>query len=125
MQSTRLAGRGPEFGPGHMKRLIAIVAVLALLCVGIWLYRGRSSPDARTAKPYAKEFARQLQSDARFPNVQVRVLEFGSKGPVYIQGSVRSEADAAELRRTFDALGCPVGVSWQVVVDTNMDGGVR
>ena len=108
-----------------MSRLFTIVAVLALLVLGVWLYRGRISPQARTARPYAQQFAQHLQTDARFTNVQVRVWEIGSKGPVYVHGRVRSDTDAAELRRTFDALGCPVGVSWDVVVDTNLTGGMR
>lgn len=109
-----------------MRRLFTIAALLLLVGANIWLYRWFSvSPDARTARPYAQKFARELQSDARFTDVQVRVLELGSKGPVYIQGRVRSDVDAAKLRRRFDALGCPVGVSWQVAVVTNQTGDTR
>lgn len=108
-----------------MTRLFTIAAVLALLVLGVWLYRGRISPQARIARPYAQQFAKYLRSDARFTNVQVRVWELGSKGPVYVHGRVRSDEDAAELRRTFDALRCPGGVSWNVIVDTNLIGGVR
>jgi hypothetical protein len=108
-----------------MARLFTIATVLALLVLGICLYRGRISPQARTARPYAQQFAQHLRSDARFTNVQVRVWEVGSKGPVYVHGRVCSDADAAELRRTFDTLGCPVGVSWDVVVDTNLIRGIR
>lgn len=67
-------------------------------------------------------FAKLLQTDGRFTNVQVFVFELGSKGPLYVSGRVRSDADDAELRRSFDALGCPVGVSWQVRMDTNLSG---
>jgi hypothetical protein len=82
----------------------------------------QSTPEARTALPYAKRFAEQLQQDSRFSNVEVGVWELGSKGPVYVRGRVRTDSDAAELRRSFAALGCPVGVSWSVVVDTNLSG---
>src|SRR5438132_1291324 len=108
-----------------MTRLLTVLVVLALLGLGVWLYRGRTSPDARIARPYAQQFARQLRSDNRFAKVDVGVWEIGSKGPLYVRGRVRSDSDAADLRRRFDALGCPVGVSWQVVVDTNLSGGVR
>jgi hypothetical protein len=83
----------------------------------------RSSSDAAEARPYAKRFGQQLRQDGRFSNVEVGVWELGSKGPIYVRGRVRSNSDAAELRRRFDALGCPVGISWQVVVDTNLNGG--
>ena|SRR5438552_13893135 len=109
----------------HMTRLLTIVAILALLGVGIWSYRGRSSADARTAKPYAQQFAQELQKDGRFAKVEVGVLELGSKGPLYVRGTVSSHLDATELRRRFDALSCPVGVSWQIVVNTNQTGDVR
>src|SRR6478736_5583763 len=100
----------------HMMRPLTIVAVLALLGVGIWLYRGHSSTEVRTAKPYAQQFMQELQKDARFGKVEVGVWELGSKGPLYVRGAVSSDTDATELRRKFDALGCPVGVSWQVAV---------
>ena len=102
-----------------MTRLLIILAVLVLLGAGICFYRGRSSADARTAKPYAQQFAQELRKDARFMKVEVGVWELGSKGPLYIRGTVRSDSDAAELRRRFDALGCPIGVSWHVIVVTN------
>jgi hypothetical protein len=109
-----------------MRRLLTIAALLLLVAASMWLYRWFSvSPDARTARPYAQKFARELQSDVRFTDVQVRVLELGSKGPVYIHGCVRSDVEAAELRRRFDALGCPVGVSWQVAVVTNQSGDTK
>ncbi len=80
----------------------------------------RGTPEARAARPYAERFAQQLRQDGRFTNVEVRVWEVGSKGPLYVHGRVRSDSDAAELRRSYDALGCPVRVSWDVVVDTNL-----
>jgi broad specificity phosphatase PhoE len=113
------------FTLGHMTRLLTIVAVLVLLGVGIWIYRSRSSADARTAKPYAQQFTQELHKDARFAKVEVGVWELGSKGPLYVRGAVSSETDAADLRRRFDALGCPVGVSWQVAVITNQIGDTR
>jgi hypothetical protein len=108
-----------------MTRLLTIVAVLAVLGVGIWFYRGRSSADARVAKPYAQQFTEELHKDARFANVVVGVWDLGSKGPLYVRGTVSSEADTEDLRRRFDALGCPVGVSWQVAVITNQIGNTR
>lgn len=106
-----------------MTRPITYSAILAcwLSVYGCTL----SSPDALAAKPYVQRFAHQLQQDNRFSGIEVGVWELGSKGPVYIRGRVRNDSDAAELRRSFDALGCPAGVSWQVVVDTNMSGGTR
>jgi hypothetical protein len=102
-----------------MIRLLPFLA--ALVCCGC----SRSSPDAAVARPYAERFSQQLRQDARFGSVEVGVWELGSKGPLYVRGRVRSDSDAAELRRSFDALGCPVGVSWQPVVDTNLSGGAR
>lgn len=81
--------------------------------------------DARTAKPYAHQFAQELRKDSRFMNVEVGVWELGSKGPVYIRGTVPTDSDVAELRRKFAALGCPVGVSWHVAVVTNQTGDKR
>ena len=81
--------------------------------------------DARTAKPYAQQFTKELEKDARFAKVEVGVWELGSKGPLYVRGAVSSETDAVELRRKFDALDCPVGVSWQVAVVTNQSGDTR
>jgi len=95
---------------GHIRRLLTILAVLALLGVGIWIYRGRISTDARAAKPHAQQFTQELEKDARFQKVEVGVWELGSKGPLYVRGAVSSETDEAELRRKFDALGCPVGL---------------
>jgi len=108
-----------------MTRLFTVLAVIALVSLGVLLYCGRISPEARAARPCAQQLAQILRSDARFTNVEVRVWKLGSKGPLYVHGRVRSDSDAAELRHSFDALGCPVGVSWQVVVDTNLTGGVR
>ena len=85
----------------------------------------RSSADARAAQPYVRQFAEQLRQDGRFRAVEVGVWELGDKGPVYVRGRVRSDSDATELRRSFDALHCPVGVSWQVIVDTNISGDTK
>ena len=95
-------------------------AGLALAGATIWLMHWFDvSPAARTARPYAREFASKIENDARFTNVHVRVLELGSKGPVYVTGTVRNDSDLTDLRRTFDSLHCPVGVSWQIHVVTN------
>jgi hypothetical protein len=111
--------------PDRMKRFLPIVTGLALLGFGIWYYRGRGSADSRRAKPYAQQFAQELRKEARFMRVEVGVWELGSKGPLYVLGTVPSDTDASELRRKFDALGCPVGVSWQVAVVTNQIGNTR
>jgi hypothetical protein len=108
-----------------MKHLLTIVVVLALIGVGIWFYRGRSSTATRTARPYAEQFAQQIAKDNRFAKVEVGVWELGDKGPLYVRGTVLSDSDAADLRRGFDALGCPVGVSWQVTIATNQAGDRR
>ena len=103
-----------------MRPLLFILGALALaaaiICAERWF---TVSPAARTARPYAREFVSRIEKDPRFTNIHIRVLELGSKGPVYVTGTVRCDADAAELRRTFDLLRCPVGVSWQFVVVTN------
>ena len=108
-----------------MKRLLTSVALLTLLGASVWVYQRRGSADARIAKPYARQLAHELQNDARFAKIEVGVWELGSKGPLYVRGAVLSDSDASELRRRFEALRCPVGVSWQVVVNTNQTGGVR
>ena len=109
-----------------MTRALTVFAVLAPLAVGAWwLIWPHPTRAARVARPYAREFALYLQNDTRFTNVQVRIWEYGSKGPLYVHGRVRSDSDAAELRHRYDALGCPVGVSWDVVVDTNLSGSAR
>lgn len=109
-----------------MRRVVTILGLLVLVGVSVWAFRWLSvSPQARTGRPYAEKFALQIQQDVRFTNIQVRVWEVGSKGPLYVHGRVRSDSDAADLRRSFDALGCPVGVDWDVGVDTNLSGGVR
>src|SRR4051794_12002955 len=103
-----------------MSRPTKTLVVIALVSFGVWLYFENTSPKARIARPYARKFGKLLQTDGRFTNVTVFVKGLGSKGPLYVSGRVRSEADEADLRRSFDALGCPVGVSWQVQVDTNL-----
>ena len=110
-----------------MRRVFSIVALLVLVTAGlIWVTLWFSvSPAARTARPYARDFALQLQHDVRFTNIQVGFWESGSKGPIYVRGVVRSDADKTELRRKFDSLHCPVGVSWSIAVDTNRLDGVR
>jgi len=103
-----------------MRRFLFVLAGLALTGATIWLVRWLSvSPGARVARPYAREFVSRIEKDARFTNVHVRVLEYGSKGPVYVTGTVWSDCDANELHRAFDSLHCPVGVSWQLRILTN------
>ena len=109
-----------------MRRVLTVLVLLVLLGLGIRLFGWLSvSRDARIARPYARELALQLQHDARFTNVEVGVWEVGGKGPLYVRGILRSDSDAAELRRRLDFLRCPVGISWQVAVDTNRLDGVR
>ena len=109
-----------------MRRVLVVPALLVLFGVGVWLFLWRSvSRDARTARPYARELVLQVQHDARFNNIEVGVWEFGSKGPLYVRGILRSDSDATELRRRLDSLHCPVGISWQIVVDTNRLDGAR
>ena len=101
-------------------RALTLLPILVLIGLGVWLYRGRISPEARSAQSYAETFDRQLRADARFARVEVGVWKLGSKGPLYLRGRVGSDADVAELHRKFETLYCPLGVSWQVVVDTNL-----
>lgn len=117
----------PELLPlSRMRRTLIIVVLVALLLVGAWwLLSPKPTPAARAARPYAREFALQLQHDTRFTNVRVGVWDFGSKGPLWVRGIVGSDSDATELRRRFDSLRCPVRVSWNVDVDTNQDRGAR
>jgi hypothetical protein len=114
------------FSLSHMRRVLQILALSALIVAVLCLVRWFSvSPAARAARPYAREFAAQLAGDARFTNVHVRVLQLGSKGPLYVTGTVKSDADRTELRRLFDSLHCPVEIGWQVAVVTNGLDGVR
>jgi len=120
-----------------MSRALTIVAIVVVVGLAAWVgpnvaryirdevHWGDVASDMERARPYARQFALQLQQDARFTNIEIGVWGHGNKGPLYVRGRTRSDSEAAELQRSFDALHCPVGVSWQVVVDTNMSGGSR
>ncbi|HLX95751.1 MAG TPA: hypothetical protein VKU37_08400 [Verrucomicrobiae bacterium] len=83
------------------------------------------SPAARTAKPYARKFAKQIKSNPRFAGIRVGVLKFGNKGPIYVRGTVASDADRTDLRRQFETLRCPVGSDWDVFVHIDPFGATR
>jgi hypothetical protein len=103
-----------------MLRALTILGVLALVGVGYYLFVWSAvSPEARTARPYAKRLIAELKEDPRFTNVTVSVSNLGSKGPLMLWGTVASDSDLEELRRRVDALGCPAGKGWNVRVRTN------
>jgi hypothetical protein len=79
------------------------------------------SPAARAAKPYARQFQQELETDPRFKNIDVHLFELKDKGPIFISGIVTSDADLAELHQRFQALHWPAGVDvhWNVFVHAN------
>jgi hypothetical protein len=104
-----------------MQRALTILAVLALVGVGCYLFIWSAvSPEARIARPYVKRLKAQLKEDPRFTNVRVSVSNLGSKGPLILWGTVASDSDLVELRRRVDALGSPVGKGWNVSVRSNI-----
>jgi hypothetical protein len=94
-----------------MRRTLTILLLGALLATVIWLFL-RPSPEIRTAKIYAKEFRKKIQSDSRFKNVEVVVFELGDKSPIGIRGFVANDSDLNELHRILDSLHCPVRAAW-------------
>lgn len=111
-----------------MRRCLTILTLAVLLGVFLWAAFFRPSPTVRAAKNYAKEFSQKIQSDDRFTNVNVRVIELGDKSPIWISGTVRYESDAAQLHQIFDSLHCPPGinrVSWNVSIATNQSEKVK
>ena len=97
----------------------ALFALLIVAAIVIWFFESRGSLEIRTPKRCAREFSEYVHQHDRFSNVTIRVLEIGSKGPLYVSGNVASDREAAELRTQLIAM-CSVGVSWQIVVDTNL-----
>ena len=100
-----------------MRRALTVLTLILLFVVGLWLAFFRASPLVRSARIYARQFKEKIQSDNRFANIEVVVFELGDKSPLGIRGTVKSDSEAADLRRTFDSLHCPVGVSWYVTTN--------